>query len=224
MTERKLIRRDFASTLEIRDVDDRTHEAYGRVVPYGEVIDFHEDGQHKRERFPYGAMAGAAKAWHRVVLYYGHDQRNITNRLGYGVALEERQDGAWSRFRLDRGIYERALDVLTSTHKGLSLGYYSLRDRLAYDGVIDRLSVYVDHVAAVEEPAYSGATLMYARDAASAGGDVDTTEARILEQEAAERASGGSRTPRLDALRADLARLEASPAERAVRASLGESR
>lgn len=210
--------RRFALQLELRDIDDRDHYAYGCVVPYGEVTPFMEDGLLKRERFVFGALAAAARAWHRVVLYYGHDAI-LPNRLGYGARLEERSDGAFSTFKLDPTRYEQAREALNTTHKGLSLGFYSLRDRVAADGVTDRLHVRVDHVGAVPEPSYTRAELLALRGADPAtltDPALEVTEDEIL-------AHGGSQaatTPRLDAALADLRRLQASAAERAVRADL----
>lgn len=207
--------RHFATGLELRDVDDSTHTAYGRVVPYGEVAMFAEDGQVKRERFVRGALAHAARAWFRVVLYYSHADV-LSNRLGYGMALDERDDGAWSTFRLDPSAYERARDALTTTHDALSLGFYSLSSRVAPDGVVDRLRVSVAHVAAVPEAAYAGARLLTVRNApeSAAGVTGDQEPPEGTGGPPAALSAGG--TPRLDAALADLASLTASPERRAL--------
>lgn len=221
---RVLMLRSFAVPLELRDADDKRHEAYGRVVPYGEIVPFVEDGEHKRERFVLGALADAARAWHRVVLYYGHELM-LPNRLGHGIALEERSDGAYSRFRIDANVWEKALDVLSSTHTGLSLGFYSLRARLGADGVIDRLRVLVDHVAAVDEPAYLGAQLLYARGAEADPGANPQGE-EISAQDGSEGVVAGTvaGTPRLNAVLADIARWNAPPQTRAAFAEMERQR
>jgi hypothetical protein len=207
--------RHFATGLELRDIDDSTHTAYGRVVPYGEVALFAEDGEVKRERFVRGALAQAARAWFRVVLYYSHAD-TLSNRMGYGLSLEERDDGAWSTFRLDPSAYERARDALTTTHDGLSLGFYSLSSRLAPDGVVDRVRVTVAHVAAVPEAAYAGARLLTIRNAAESPADV-TGEGEPPDGSADPGAGlSAGRTPRLDTALADLAWLTASPERRAL--------
>src|SRR5215471_1423418 len=212
--------RHFATGLEVRDLDDRTHTAYGRVVSYGEVAMFAEGGEVKRERFVRGALAAASRAWHRVVLYYSHADV-LTNRMGHGLSLEERDDGAWSTFRLDPSSYERARDALTTTHDGLSLGFYSHTSRLAADGVIDRLRVTVEHVAAVTEGAYSGARLLAVRNASESAVDVTGALDPPEGTGGLSTALSEPRTPRLDAALADLAALTASPERRALARELG---
>jgi HK97 family phage prohead protease len=156
-------RRAFALGLEVRGGDGRT--VFGRIVPYGEVIRFVDsDGQVKRERFAPGAFAEDARAWHRVMLSFEHE-RGFASTIGYGVqgSHEEREDGAYASFRLYKQDSDKAREALTSSHRGLSLEFYPLVDRIDVDGTIVRERVRTERVSAVPDPAYSQAEVLSVR-------------------------------------------------------------
>jgi HK97 family phage prohead protease len=177
----------------------------GRVVPYGETIDFTEDGG-GRERFLPGSLDKMARAWHRVGLFFTHAD-TFHNALGYGSRLEERADGAWGTFRLYAATADKAREVLLSSHRGLSLGYYALTSQTAADGVIERVKVAVEHVAAVMDPAYRGALVESVR----ADGERPVTPKPEDAGVAALRAAQGAARPNLDEALALIAELEQSP-------------
>lgn len=161
--------RRMAMAFELRDAsgegDGRT--VYGRVVPYGEVIEFvdpYDNDRLKRERFVRGALARQAEAWHRVTLTFEH-HAGFRDTIGYGRSLQELDDGAWATFRLYESDASKAREALTTSHRGLSLEFLSLADRLAGDGVIDRTRVHVQRVAAVPDSAYMGAGIVAVRSA-----------------------------------------------------------
>lgn len=140
---------------------------YGRVVPYGEVIPFvdeYDGNKVKHERFILGALARQVNAWDRVTLAFEHEG-GFRNTIGYGQQLQELDDGAYGSFRLYEADAPKAREVLTTSHKGLSLEFVNLRDRLAADGVIDRVRVHVARVAAVPDAAYDGAQILAVRNA-----------------------------------------------------------
>ena len=185
--------REFPVTFEVKDFqyegDGQT--VLGRIVPYGEVIKFvdpYDGGALKRERFVPGALAKQANdsAWARVLLSFQHDD-GFHNTIGYGKQLEERDDGAYATFRLYKVDADKAREMMTSSHKGLSLEFEprTRRDTVDDQGVIIRDSVHVRRVGITGDPAYSGARVLAVRE----------------RDDEAERVP----TPHLDAVRADLA-------------------
>lgn len=191
--------RVFNVPLEFRESSDgRT--VFGRVVPYGTVARFRDhDGEIKSERFVHGSLDNARRAWHRVKLIYGHED-GFRDHIGHGISLEERSDGGYALFRLLAADAERAREILSTTHKALSLGFYAIRSRVAPDGVIERLAVAVDHVGAVAEGAYEDARVLAVRESTPDGETVDEADPPA--------------TPNLDAVRAELRVLRMSPEER----------
>lgn len=167
-------RRQFASPLEFRDAagknDGRT--VFGRIVPYGEVIEFlDEDNIVKRERFELGSLAGAVPSWDRVTLSFEHhpDGPGFANTIGWGMrnGLTEAEDGAYASFRLYAHDAAKAREALQESHRGLSLEFYARRSEVDADGVIVRRDVRVVRVAAVPDPAYMGASVMAVRSEAA---------------------------------------------------------
>lgn len=202
--------RSYPLQLRTRD-DGRT--VVGRVVPYGETVEFDDGNGHAgKERFVRGALARMVPAWHRVGLFFTHNDV-FPNAIGRGQDLEERDDGAYATFRLYPAVAALARDILEDTHKGLSLAFYSLRDHLDDAGVHVRTRVAVEHVAAVVDPAYSGAGILAIRAATADRHAVgpDDTARTVL---GAQRGLQPAATPRLDAALADLAELTASPEHR----------
>jgi len=85
--------RSAGRTLHLRSIDMQLRAVgdgrtvQGRVVPYGEVIAFDEDGVPGKERFVRGALSRMTSAWDRVHLYLTHLDTPFLE-LGYGRALE----------------------------------------------------------------------------------------------------------------------------------------
>jgi len=199
--DRRLEIRSFPETLKFLDGGDgRT--VYGKVVPFGVTTEFEDhDGSIKREKFIRGALTQAAKAWNRVVFYYTHLDL-LPNRMGHGLELEQREDGAYGTFRLDASVADRAREVLTTSHGGLSLGFFPDITRISDDGVHNRIKVSVEHVGAVPEGAYDDARVLAIRGASD-----DTGQA-------------GKVPPRLAEALRELAELKEPPEVRAIRESL----
>lgn len=163
--------RHFNVALELRDFDGpgdgRT--VFGRVVPYGEVIEFFDHADHKRKRevFEYGALAAISRAWHRVLLSFEHLD-GIDNMIGYGRSVVESADGADATFRLYRDAPERAVEMMQTSHRGMSMEFYPIVDGVRDDGTIVRRQVHVSRVSIVTDPAYVGARVMALRSAGGA--------------------------------------------------------
>lgn len=178
-TQPQIHTRDVGSDLTLAD-----DEAYaeGIVVPYGEVAHITEARPGGvityDEVFMPGAFERAMRAPDRVTLNYTHDE-NLGNRLGFGVAFEDRPEGLWGRFKLDRSRIDIARDVLSTSHKGFSVSFLSLVPKAHTErsgDLVQRRSVHLVHVAAVSVPAYASAGVLALRDDGSPDGDPTEAE------------------------------------------------
>jgi uncharacterized protein len=157
--------------LEFRDFDGAEGDGrtvYGRVIPYGEVIDFydeHDGNKHKRERFEVGSLKDAVRGWDRVALNFEH-LGGFPDRIGYGREAREQSDGGWATFRLYPQTADRAREMMQSSHRGLSLEFQPVYSEMDDDGIIVRKKVRVRAVAITMEPAYVGAQVLSVRSAA----------------------------------------------------------
>lgn len=154
-----LLIRSVHSDLEMRD--GRT--AYGRVIPYDDpaiVLDSNT-GEPYTEGFKRGAFEGATKAPQKIVFQFTHEE-NFVNTIGWGEALEERDDGLWGAFRLTEADAPKARELLKNSHKGLSVGFVPIKSR-RHEGIVWRVKAYLQHVAAVTDPAYAGAGIVAVR-------------------------------------------------------------
>ena len=161
--------REFTYNFEIRDFaddgDGRT--VYGRIVPYGEIIEFvdrYDKDLIKRERFQPGALEPQTRgqAWTRVVLSFEHSD-GFSNTIGYGRRVEERADGAYATFRLYAADAGKAAEMIRESHKGMSLEFEPVRSGNDA-GVITREQVHVRRVGVVPDPAYLGAQVLALRN------------------------------------------------------------
>lgn len=161
--------REFPFNFELRDFadsgDGRT--VYGRIVPYGEVTQFVDafDGfRIKNERFEKGALEPQThgSAWSRVALSFEHDD-GFPNTIGYGRQLQELDDGAYATFRLYKPDSEKAAEMISESHRGMSLEFEPKRD-LEENGVIIRKRVHVRRVGITPDPAYLGAEVLAVRE------------------------------------------------------------
>jgi hypothetical protein len=158
--------RHFDRPLEFREMDGSAGDGrtvYGRVVPYGETIEFRDhDGTMKRERFVKGALANMVRSWRRVTLAFEHGG-GFHNTIGYGRELLERDDGGYATFRLYERDADKAREMLTESHRGLSLEFLPMGRDVLEAGVILRQRVHVERVAVVTDPAYLGAGVLAVR-------------------------------------------------------------
>lgn len=150
--------------LEVRQVDGH-HELVGLAVPYGRVTD--KTPGRKKELFRYGAFASATGAAGKVRLI--DENHDLGKRpAGVAIALEERDDGLFSRWRFydtpeGRAAYENARE---GTYGGLSVGFAvpDGGDRLVA-GVREIHQARLHHVSLVDEPAYDDARILSVRSA-----------------------------------------------------------
>lgn len=164
--------------------DDDGGEVTGKVVPFDEpaaVVDIHPDTGVEgpfTEVFRRGAftnlIAGLTKrGWTGgVTLNFDH---NPDRDIGYATELTERDDGLWGRFGLyDSGDLRKTKSKLATSHRGLSVAFRPLRNRVVGD-LVERVRVHIDHVAATPTAAYASATVAAVRHDPDPGDfDLDT--------------------------------------------------
>lgn len=181
------VRRFQAVDLELRD-GDAGLTVTGLVVPYGvetPITETRPDGVIRyREMFVPGAFQRAQRVPYRTTLTYDHDT-SVGYRLGYGLEFTDTPEGLAGTFKLDGSTAAKARDILGSSHRSFSVGFWSINPRAFTerpDSLVVRKSVHLDHVAAVAEPAYQGAGVTSIR---SAEPDLDgePTEAEIAAEQ-----------------------------------------
>jgi phage head maturation protease len=180
------IREIPASEIEIRATGDGL-TVEGLVVPYGvetEIVG--EPCGRYREMFVARCAQRAERAPNRVGMTFGHD-RSFAQRIGYGLSFRDSDAGLVGELRLYAATADHARDVLSSSHAHLSVGFVSIVPAAGTEraGTLQiRRSVHLDHVAAVESPAYAQAAVLGIRQAADELlDDGQPTEAEIVERE-----------------------------------------
>lgn len=134
------------------------HPATGRPVSY-------------RERFLRGSLDGAMRAPRRIGLAFTHSDA-FTDRLGYGVNLRDSEEGGVAQFQLYPTVRDKAMDMLRSSHSGMSITFRSLApafqtpERSGQD--VSRSRVFLRYVAATDCPVYEDAGVLALRDQAQA--------------------------------------------------------
>lgn len=160
--------RSFELDCQWRALEDgRTVE--GRVVPYetpARVIDREPDGSMKvyLEQFLKRSCLAMAQGIKRrgngafLPLLMDHRPTDFHARVGYCLTLEDQDDGAWGTFRLYEGQeLEKVTSMLRESHTGLSVSFQDMKPPKLIDGVMSRVQVHLEHVAATPTPAYAGA-------------------------------------------------------------------
>lgn len=163
--------RTFELIMELRSSGDgRT--LFGRAVPYGVIADIGKF----RERFQPGVFSrqvGSGQVG-QVKLYDAHTIRlDGQHPIGRTTSLREQPDGLYGEWHLfDTSRAEDALKLVRAGEvTGLSVGFKASGGgtRKADDGVLDRISAHLDHVALTHEPAYPDAQVLGVRSAEQLG-------------------------------------------------------
>jgi len=152
------------------DIDAEEGTAEGILVPYNTPTPITErrgDAIVRYiEEFARHSFDRALRAPGRIPLTYGHSSA-FGDRLGVFTHLEDREAGLWGRIKFDPSKALAARDAVTSSHQGLSVGFLSVVPKpfSERDGShVIRRSAVLDHVAAVTEGAYAGASLLVVRN------------------------------------------------------------
>lgn len=153
------------------ELDRKEGRVTGLVVPYerpthimelrdGEVIEYDE-------QFAYGSMDRAAKAPNRLAFQFTHSDA-LGHQIGYGTSFRDSRElaGCVGEFQLYRAERERVMEMLETSHRGLSVTFASLRPAggLERHGeLVTREVVHCRAVAAVNDPAYADAGVLAVR-------------------------------------------------------------
>jgi len=167
------------SHMEIHERDDgRTLE--GCIVPYGQVAEINEmtpDGLVRyREQFLPGSLEyqaqGISRRGNGAFIWLNLDhQMDFDSKIGHCVSMRSEPDGAYAAFKLYPGTdLPKVRGMLRESHTGLSVNFADRRPPKVIDGVVSRVQVIIDSVAATPTPAYVGAGITMMR---SFTGDVD---------------------------------------------------
>lgn len=155
--------------LDVQPVEGRVE---GLVVPYNvatEIVEPRDSGFVRySEQFAPGSMSRAAAAPNRVMLQFTHSDQ-LGHQIGYGLSFRDSDAGCVGLFQLYRQDRDKVMEMLQTSHRGLSLTFVSLRPfgGLERDGeLVTREQVHVRAVAAVNDPAYADAGVVAVRQQA----------------------------------------------------------
>lgn len=173
------------------DVDAEHGTAEALLVPYDRPTPIVEM-QPQRGRVSYtevfrqGAFERAMRAGAgRIPLVYNHSE-SFGDRMGVMTRFWEEKDGLHGALRFDRSKLDAVQDALTTSHSGISIAFVSVVPRAFSEragSTVERRSVILEHVAAVNTPAYADARVLAVRNLADELSDVEATAADITERE-----------------------------------------
>lgn len=122
-----------------------------------------------RERFARGSLDSAMRAPGRIGLAFTHSDA-FADRLGYGIDLRDSAEGGVAQFQLYRSVMDKALEMLATSHRGMSMTFRSLAPAYSTperSGVtVTRERVNLRYVAATDQPVYEDAQVLALRDRA----------------------------------------------------------
>jgi phage head maturation protease len=130
-----------------------------RTASGPEVVDY-------REQFAPGALARAQAAPRRVGLTFTHSHA-MPDRMGYGTELRDSAEGAVMVWQLYRDTLDRSIELLTTTHDGMSLTFRAVVPAHGTERpgeLVTRESVHLISVAATDDPAYVDTRVLAIRE------------------------------------------------------------
>jgi len=143
------------------------------------------------ESFARGSLDRALKAPHRAAFQidhpgpYEHQRGSLERLAGYGHKFEDSAEGMVGTFTLYPSQADRAVELVTSSHRWASVDFVSITPRRGVEKAgahIVRRAAHLNAVAAVVDPAYTDANLLAVR--------ADAEHAReLLAAESAQRES-----------------------------------
>lgn len=120
------------------------------------------------EQFGEQSLDRAKAAPRRVGLTFTHDE-SMPNRMGYGLELRDSttEGGAVMTWQLYRDTLDRSVELLTSTHTGMSVSFRSIRPVRGTErpgALVTREAVHLTTVAATDDPAYVDTRVLAIRE------------------------------------------------------------
>lgn len=192
---------------EVQTRSDGRRTVTGLVVPYMKPAEIAEvrDGRVVvySEQFAPGSMERAAAAPNRVMLQIEHDER-LERLAGYGLSFRDSDDesGCVGQFVLHPSMADRAMELLKSSHRGLSVTFTTINPLWGTERsgeLVTRRAVHTRAVAAVPDPAYIDAGVLALRSAeeaaAAAQAEADRQTAQMVDAMRFQRSNGLELTP-----------------------------
>jgi HK97 family phage prohead protease len=119
-----------------------------------------------QEQFARGALDRAAAAPRRVGLAFTHSEA-MPDRMGYGLEVRDSSEGGIGVFQLYRDTLDRSIELLTTSHDGMSVSFRAIAPRYGTerDGeLVTRTAVHLVYVAATDDPAYTDTRVLAIRE------------------------------------------------------------
>jgi phage head maturation protease len=180
------------------DIDRARGVVEAIIVPYltpTDVIEVRESPRgpfvlEYREQFVPPALDRARSAPRRVGLTFTHSMA-MPDRMGYGVELRDSaSEGAGNgaaimAWQLYRDTLDRSVELLTTTHTGMSLSFRTIRPQYGTEQpgqLVTREAVHLITVAATDDPAYVDTRVLSIRErAAELDREREANEARAAQ-------------------------------------------
>jgi len=120
------------------------------------------------EQFAQGSLERAKAAPNRVGLTFTHET-SMPNRMGYGLALRDSatEGGAVMTWQLYRDTLDRSVELLTTSHTGMSVTARCIRPQRGTErngALVTRQAVHLTTVAATDDPAYVDTRVLAIRE------------------------------------------------------------
>jgi HK97 family phage prohead protease len=177
------------------DVDAEHGTAEALLVPYDKPTPIVEM-QPGRGRVAYtevfrpGSNERAVRAGAgRIPLVYNHSE-SFADRLGVLTRFWETDEGLYGALRFDTSKLAAVTDALTTSHSGISIAFVSVVPKAFTErpgSTVERRSVILEHVAAVNTPAYADARVLAVRNLAAELSEQGDTAADIAARQNDER-------------------------------------
>lgn len=185
----------YVRALPSIEVDEQAGTAEALLVPYDAptpIVEF-QPGRGRvtyTEVFKRGSHERALRAGAgRIPFVYNHSE-SFADRMGVLTRFWETDAGLFGALRFDPSKMGAVTDAVTSSHSGISIAFSSVVPRAftERDGsTVERRSVILQHVAAVNTPAYADARVLAVRNMADELSPDDETAADIAAREETER-------------------------------------
>jgi phage head maturation protease len=120
------------------------------------------------EQFAPTSLDRAKSAPGRVGLTFTHDE-SMPNRMGYGLELRDSsaENGAVMTWQLYRPTLDQSIELLTTSHTGMSVSFRSIRPQRGTErtgALVTREAVHLTTVAATDDPAYVDTRVLAIRE------------------------------------------------------------
>jgi HK97 family phage prohead protease len=184
----------YVRALASIEVDAEHGTAEALLVPYDtptRIVEY-QPGRGRvsyTEVFKHGSNERAVRAGAgRIPLVYNHSE-SFGDRMGVVTRFWEQDDGLYGALRFDASKLAAVQDAVTTSHAGISIAFTSVVPRAFSEregSTVERRSVILEHVAAVNSPAYADARVLAVRNIAEELSELEETAADVAAREQSE--------------------------------------